>query len=153
MPKKPKGVFKKAFHNPNARDASNYSVVEYLAQTPYAMSALEVLHSCLAQRDALLVAIGSMDSASLHEKFNLYDVKIRLPYDVDLSIDVVHGSITIGRIFVDKGATTCVMSMSCYKSLGSSELVPSNTLLIAFDERYFHPHGILPDFEIKLVGK
>ena len=38
MPKIPKGVFKKTLHNPNARAASNYSVVEDLAQTPYAMS-------------------------------------------------------------------------------------------------------------------
>ena len=43
MPKIPKGVFKKTLHNPNARAASNYSVVEYLAQSPCAMSALEVL--------------------------------------------------------------------------------------------------------------
>ena len=48
MPKIPKGVFKKAFHNPNARDAANYSVVEDLAQTPCAMFALEVLQSCPA---------------------------------------------------------------------------------------------------------
>ena len=39
----PKGAFKKASHNPNARAAQNYFVVEYLSQTPYAMSALEVL--------------------------------------------------------------------------------------------------------------
>ena len=33
------------------------------------------------------------------------------------------------------------------------DLVPSNTLLIAFDERSFHLHGILPAFQIKLAGK
>ena len=43
MPKIPKGVFKKTLHNLNARAASNYSVVEDLAQTPCAMLALEVL--------------------------------------------------------------------------------------------------------------
>ena len=43
MPKMPKGVFKKAFHNPNSRVSSNYSVVEYLGQTPCAMLELEVL--------------------------------------------------------------------------------------------------------------
>ena len=32
-------------------------------------------------------------------------------------------------------------------------MVPSNTLLNAFDGRSFHPHGILPDLEIKLAGK
>jgi hypothetical protein len=45
MTRIPKGVFKKASHNPNARDAQNYSVVEDLAQTPCAMSTLEVLQS------------------------------------------------------------------------------------------------------------
>ena len=60
MPKIPKSVFKKALHNPNARAIANYSVVEYLSQIPCAMLALEVLQICLAQRDALLVALGSM---------------------------------------------------------------------------------------------
>jgi hypothetical protein len=46
MTRIPKGAFKKACHNPNARAAQNYSVVEDLAQTPCAMSALEVLQSC-----------------------------------------------------------------------------------------------------------
>ena len=46
MTKIPKGVFKKTLHNPNARDAANYFVVEDLAQTPCAMLALEVLQGC-----------------------------------------------------------------------------------------------------------
>ena len=117
------------------------------------MSALEVLQSCPAQRDALLVALGSMDSSSLMEKFNLSDVKIRLPYHVALSIDVIHGGKTIAREVLDDGASTCVMSLSCRKALGSLEMVPLNTLLTAFDGRSFHPHGILPAFKIKLAGK
>jgi hypothetical protein len=39
----PKGTFKKASHNPNARVTQNYSMVEDLSQTPCAMSSLEVL--------------------------------------------------------------------------------------------------------------
>jgi hypothetical protein len=46
MTRIPKGVFKKDSHNPNARAAQNYSVVEDLSQTPCAMSTLEVLQSC-----------------------------------------------------------------------------------------------------------
>jgi hypothetical protein len=42
----PKGAFKKASHNPNARAAQNYSVVEDLSQTPCVMSSLEVFQSC-----------------------------------------------------------------------------------------------------------
>ena len=45
------------------------------------------------------------------------------------------------------------MSLSYWKALGSPELVPSNTLLIAFVGRSFRPHGILPAFEIKLAWK
>ena len=45
------------------------------------------------------------------------------------------------------------MSLSCWKVLRSPELVPLNTLLIAFDRRSFHLHGIILAFEIKLAGK
>ena len=117
------------------------------------MSALEVLESFHAQRDALLVALGNMNSLILLEKFNILDVNIYMSYHVALSIDVVHGGKTIGCTIVDEGASTCIMSMSCWKALGSPDLVPSNTLLTAFDGRYFHPHGILPAFEIKLARK
>ena len=87
------------------------------------------------------------------EKLNLSNVKIFLPYHVALSVDVIHGGNTIRRIVVNEGASTCVMSLSCWKALGSLELVPSNTLLTALEGRSFCPHGILPTFEIKLVGK
>ena len=86
-------------------------------------------------------------------KFHLFDVKIRLPYHVALSIDVIHGGKTIGREVVDEGDSTCITSSSCWKALGSPELVPSNTLFTAFDGRSFHPYGILLAFEIKLERK
>ena len=94
-----------------------------------------------------------MESVILMANFNLFDVKPCIPYHVDFSIYVVHGEKTIGRTVVDEFASACVMSISCWKVLGSPELVASNTLLTAFDGRSFHPHGILPDFEIKLEGK
>ena len=100
-----------------------------------------------------LATLGSMDASSLMPKFHLSDVKIRLPYHVALSIDVIHGGNTIGREVVDEGDSTCVMSLSCWKYLGSPELTLSNTFLTAFNGRSFCPHGILPDFEIKLAGK
>ena len=89
-----------------------------------------------------------MDSSSLMENFNMFDLKIRLSYHVALSIDSIHGRKTIGRSVVEEGSSTCVMSLSCWKVLGSLELVPSNTLLTAFNKRSFHPHGILLAFEI-----
>ena len=45
------------------------------------------------------------------------------------------------------------MSLTRWKALRSLELVPSTTLLTAFDGRSFRPHGILPAFEIKLAKK
>ena len=122
MPKILKGIFKKSFHNPNSRDSSKYYVVEYLAQTPFAMSALEVLQSFLAQQDALLEALGSMDSLILME--NMSYLNIHIWYHVALSVDVIFCKKTIGRTVVDEGASTCVMSISCWKALSSSELVP-----------------------------
>lgn len=47
--------------NPNVRETHNYSIVEYMAQSPCAMSALEVLQSCPAQRSALLTKIRAFD--------------------------------------------------------------------------------------------
>ena len=60
----PKASIKQATHNPNARAAQNYSVVEDLAQAPCAMFVLEVLQSCLVQRSTLLSALGASDPAS-----------------------------------------------------------------------------------------
>jgi hypothetical protein len=54
---------------------------------------------------------------------------------------------------VDEGASTCVMSLSCWKSIGQPELSLSPTLLTTFDGRSFRPHGIIPSFPVQLGGK
>jgi hypothetical protein len=83
MTRIPKGAFKKASHNPNARATHNYSVVEYLSQTPCAMSALEVLQSFPAQRKALLTALGSTETCNLGTiLLDKTDLKPRLPYHI-----------------------------------------------------------------------
>jgi hypothetical protein len=137
-----KGAFKKASHNPNARATQNYSVVEDLSQTPCAMSALEVLQSCPAQRKALLTALGSTETCN-PGTIMLYttDLKPRLPYHVAFQIVVSHPMKNFTRnIFctmVDEGALTCVMSLACWKAIGQPTLSPSPTLLTAFDGRSF----------------
>jgi hypothetical protein len=45
------------------------------------------------------------------------------------------------------------MSLSCWRALGSLELVPLNTMLKAFDGHTFKPHGIIATFPIMLGGK
>jgi hypothetical protein len=86
----PKGVVKKSAFNPHARAAQNYSIVEDLAQAPSAMSALEVLQSCPAQRRALLKAIGGIDPTDTNLiVFNLEDHIPRLPPQLAFQIQVV----------------------------------------------------------------
>jgi hypothetical protein len=114
----PKGAFKKASHNPNAKATQNYSVVEDLSQTPCAMFALEVLQSCPAQRKALLTTLGSTETCNLSTiMLDTADLKPRLPYHVVFQIVVAHPTKTftrnIFRTVVDEGTLTCVMSLSC----------------------------------------
>jgi hypothetical protein len=153
----PKGAFKKASHNPNARAAQNYSVVEDLSQTPYAMSTLEVLQSCPAQRKALLTALGSIETCyPCTIMLDTTDLKPRLPYHVAFQIVVAYPTKTftwnIFSMVVDEGASTCVMSLACWKSIGQPVLSPP-TLLTAFDGHSFRAHGIVPSFPVQLGGK
>jgi hypothetical protein len=142
MTRIPKGVFKRASHNPNTRAAQNYSVVEDLSQTPCAMFALEVLQSCPAQRKALLTALGSTETCNPGMiMLDTTDLKPRFPYHVAFQIVVAHPTKTftrnIFRTVVDEGSSTCVMSLACWKAIGQPELSPSPTLLTAFDGRSF----------------
>jgi hypothetical protein len=155
----PKGVFKKDSHNPNARAAQNYSIMEDLAQTPCAMSALEVLQSFPSQRKALLSALGVVETTNSGMiVFYPTDHKPRLPHHVTFQIVVVYAmkSLTHGTFFhmvVDEGASTCVMSLACWKAIDQPELSPSPMLLTVFDGRSFRPHGIIPSFPMQLEGK
>ena len=54
---------------------------------------------------------------------------------------------------IDEGAAASVMSLSCWKDLGSHELTKSATMLTTFDGGSFRPQGILPSFKIHLGGK
>jgi hypothetical protein len=154
----PKGAFKKSFHNPNTRAAQNYFVVEDLSQTPCAMSTLEVLQSCSAQRKALLTALGSTETCNLGTiMLDTIDLKPRLPYHVTFQIVVAHPTKNFTRnIFytvINKGTSTCIMSLACWKAIGQPALSPSPTLLTTFDGHSFRLHGIVPSFPMQLGGK
>ena len=60
---------------------------------------------------------------------------------------------TIKRTVIDDGAVASVMSLSCWKDLGSPNLSQSTTMLIAFDGRYFQAHKILLSLKVQLGGK
>jgi hypothetical protein len=138
----PKGAFKKSSHNPNTRAAQNYSVVEDLSQTPCAMSTLEVLQSFPSQRKALLTALGSTETCNLGTiMLDTIDLKPRLPYHVAFQIVVAYPTKKFTRnIFctvIDEGASTCVISLACWKAIGHPVLSPSPTLLTSFDDHSF----------------
>ena len=138
----PKGAFKKDSHNPNTRATQNYSVVEYLSQTPCAMSTLEVLQSCPAQRKSLLTSLGSTETCNPGTiMLDTTDLKPRLPYHIAFQIVVAYPTKTftqnIFRTMVDEGALTCVMSLACWKAIGQPISSPSPTLLTAFDGHLF----------------
>ena len=124
-PRIPKGVLKRSGHNPNARAAQNYLVVEDLGQgqTPCAMSALEVLQTCPPKRKALLSTLGVSDDSSFSIiKFETMGVQPHLPYYVSLLIHVECLKNTIVCTIIDEGDATSVMSLSCWKGLGSPKL-------------------------------
>jgi hypothetical protein len=56
------------------------------------------------------------------------DLKPRLPYHVAFHIVVAYPTKTftqnIFRTVVDKGASTCVMSLACWKAIGQAVLSP-----------------------------
>ena len=133
---------KRTVHNPNARAAQNYNIVEDLAQAPCSMSALEVLQSCPPQRKALLDSLGAVDPADtniLH--FDLAHSAPRLHHRIAFQIQVRTKDTVIHHCVVDEGASTCIMSLNYWKALGSPVLVPSGSMLKAFDAHTFKPHG------------
>ena len=109
------------------------------------MSALEVLQSCPSQRKALLSALGvNDDDSSSMIKFETAGHQPHLPYYVSLLVHVECLGMTVKRTVIDEGAAASVMSLACWKGLGSPELSKSATMLTTFDGRSFRPHDILP---------
>jgi hypothetical protein len=108
------------------------------------MSVLEVLQHWPSQRRTLLVDIGIVDpQSSNHIMFNLKNYTSRLSHQLAFQVDIVVHNQQIHRTILDEGASTCVISLACWKGLKSPALNKSPTMLHAFDGRGFHPHGIL----------
>jgi hypothetical protein len=84
-------------------------------------------------------------------------LKPHLPYHIAFQIVVAHPMKNFTQnilcMVVDEGASTCVMSLACWKAIGQPVLYPSPTLLTAFDGHSFRPHGIIPSFPVQLGGK
>jgi len=118
------------------------------------MSTLEVLQSCPAQRRALLKAIGGIDPTETNLIFfDLEDHVPRSPPQLVFQIQVIVSEKNICRTVIDEGASTCVMSFTCWKAIGSPPLTESQNTLKAFNGLGFKPYGVLPSLSVTLEGK
>jgi hypothetical protein len=150
----PKRTIRKATFNPSSRASQNYNIVEDLAQAPCAMSALEVLQHFPSQRRTFLSSIGVVDpESSNHIMFNLDNYVSRLSHQLSFQVDVVVHNQQIHRTILDEGASTCVMSLACWKGLKSPSLNKSPMMLRTFNGKGFHRHEILQSLPIQLGGK
>ena len=130
----PKSTLRKDIFNPNGRAAQFYNVVEDLAQEPCAMSTLEVLKSCPTQCKNMLTTLGALapDNNNLIH-FNVENYKSRLPHQLTFQIITKLVGKKVFRIVLDEGASTLVLSLSCWKAIGSPESVTSPMTLKSFD--------------------
>ena len=98
------------------------------------MSTLEVLQSCPTQRKNLLTALGALDLDNTNLiQFNVENYKSRLPHKLAFQIIAKVVEKKVFRTILDEGASTSVLSLSCWKAIGSPELVTSPMTLKAFD--------------------
>jgi hypothetical protein len=118
------------------------------------MSALEVLQTCPSKRKALLKAIGGIDPTDMN--LIIFDLEYhipRLPPQLSFQIQVVVSEKNICRTVIDEGASICVMSLSCWKAIGSPSLNESQNTLKAFNGSGFKPYGVLSLLPITLEVK
>ena len=85
-----------------------------------------------------MVALRMVDSHPFTViKFETHEFQPHLPYHVALLVHVECMNNTIKCMVIDEGITAYVMSLSCWKGLGSPGLSKYGTMLTAFDGRYF----------------
>ena len=118
------------------------------------MSTLEVLQSNPTQQKNLLTALGYLDLDYTNLiYFNVKNYKSRQPHKLSFQIIMKVVGKKAFRTVLDEGASTLVSSLSCWKAIGSPELVTSPMTLKAFNGGYFQPHGLISALAIKLGGK
>lgn len=110
----PNGALQHTTHNTSTSAAQNYSIIEDLAQVSLAMSALEVLQTCAAQRKALLSAIGGIDPQdSMLAIFDMEKCKPPLSHQLAFQVQIFSKGKGIHRTVIDEGASTCIM-LACF---------------------------------------
>jgi hypothetical protein len=131
--------------------------------TVWSMTWHSLLQPCLYWRSSkpvqlngksLLSTLGAVDPADTRLiTFDLDSGEPRLPTLVAFQIPVKIQNITVHRCIIDEGASTCIMSKTVWKKLGSPELVPSAITLRAYDGRPSSPEGLFQNVPVELGGK
>jgi hypothetical protein len=106
------------------------------------------------QQKESLKAIGGIDPIDMN--FIIFDLKyqiLMLPPQLAFQIQVIVENKNICRTVIDEGASTCVMFVTCWKSIDYPSLTESNNNLKYFNGTRFKPYGILPSLSITLEGK
>ena len=102
------------------------------------MSTLEVIQIFPIQRKNLLTTLGALDPDNTNLiHFNIEKYKSRLPHKLAFQIITKVVGKKVFRTVLDEGASTSVLSLSCWKALDSPELVTSPTTLESFDGQGF----------------
>ena len=118
------------------------------------MSTFEVLQNFPSQKQALLSAIGGIDPIDSNLViFNHTGYVLQLPTELAFSIQVNFLNHLVYRTIINEGVYTCIMSLNCWKSLGSLRLSQSPKTLKAFDGRTYKPCGIINNLHVELGGK
>ena len=118
------------------------------------MSALEVLQSCPSQRKSSLSVIGGIDPTDSNWIcFDLENHVPHLPHHISFLIQIIINEKTIHRTIIDEGASTYVMSITCWKAICSPTLNQSLNTLEDFDGHDSRPFGVLPNLPITLDSK
>jgi hypothetical protein len=85
--------------------------------------------------------------------FDLEDHIPRVPPQLAFQIQGVVADKNICRTIIDKGSSTCIIFVACWKAIGSPPLTKSHNTLKAFNGSSFKPYGVLPLLPITLQGK
>ena len=126
----PKSMIQKETFNPNSQNAQNNNNIEYLAQEPCAMPTLKVLKKCPTLCRNLLSTIDAVDPKTSNIiMFKLKNHKSMLSHQLAFQIITKVVRKNIHRIVLDEGASTSVISLSCWRDIGSLNLNRSPTTL------------------------
>ena len=118
------------------------------------MLGLKVLHDCPLDRKALLAYLGvaNLDSPTV-VSFKTHDVQLLFPCHVAFQVHVDCLKTTNKCIVFYEGVVTIVVSLACWKGLGSPTFFKSMNMMTTFDRCSFRLHGIIPSLQVELGMK